>query len=165
MSSTRADGPHGTWVIVLSLILSLMLGIAPLPAPAELLRPDFALLGLLYWCLALPERVGVNVAWVLGLFQDVLDTAILGQHALVYALLALIAVRLHQRVRLFPLWQQAIGIALLLTLGSILHLWVYRATGHPQMPLVYWLPVLAGALLWPPWFLTLRWLRRHFQVR
>ena len=68
---------HGGWVIVLTLVVGLMLAIVPLPEWAQGLRPEWPLLVLVYWCLALPQRVGVGVSWLVGLCMDVLSGALL----------------------------------------------------------------------------------------
>lgn len=161
---TDVAGHQGGTAIFATLLISLMLAATPLPALLEPLRPDFALLSVIYWCLALPDRVGIGIAWIVGLFQDVLMGTVLGQHAFSYALIALITLKLYQRVRLYPLWQQALAVLILLLLVRIIHLWIYNLTGHPPRGLGYWLPALSGAALWPAWYLLLRWTRRRFRV-
>ena len=65
---------HGGWVIILSFIFGLMLAIMPLPAWAVAWRPDWAAMILIYWCIAIPQRVGVTTGWLVGIFLDVLNT-------------------------------------------------------------------------------------------
>ena len=80
--------PARPWFIALSLLLALFANIAPLAGVAMVLRPDFLALVLLYWCIREPRRVGVGVAWFVGLLMDVADATVFGQHALAYAVLA-----------------------------------------------------------------------------
>ena len=49
---------HGTGVIVLTFVIALLLTVIPLPDWARYLRPDWVGLVLIYWCMALPDRVG-----------------------------------------------------------------------------------------------------------
>ena len=151
-------------VIIIGFLLALVLTVMPFPAWAQDFRPQWVALVLIYWCLALPERVGVGTAWVLGIFQDVLSGTLLGQHALSLSLVAYLSVRLHQRIRIFPLWQQSLSVLVLLLMERLLSLWVIGATGQPTPSLWYWAPTLVGMLLWPWIFIVLRDVRRRFKV-
>jgi rod shape-determining protein MreD len=154
----------GGGAIVASILVALLLTIIPLPDWAALLRPEFAALVLLYWCIALPERVGVATAWSTGLALDVLRGALIGQHALGLTILAFLAIKLHQRIRVYPLWQQAFSVLVLITLHQLLVLWVNGIIGKPPTSWTYWLPSLSSMLIWPPLFLILRAVRRNFRV-
>ena len=111
---------HGSWVIWASFIVALTLTMLPLPHWAELFRPEWVALALIYWCMALPERVGVGVGWSMGILLDVVKGTLLGQNALALTLIAYLTLRLHQRVRVFPLWQQALFVFILVALDQML---------------------------------------------
>jgi rod shape-determining protein MreD len=155
---------HGGGAILFTFILALVLTIAPLPEWGRYLRPDWAGLVLIYWCLAVPDRVGVGTGWVLGLAVDLLTGTLLGQHALALALVAYVTLKFHQRVRLFPVWQQALTVMVLLMLHQLLALWISRIIGRPGVPWFFWAPSLLGMLLWPLLYVLLRALRRGFRV-
>ena len=156
---------RGGGAIVLSLALALMLAIVPLPGWAEMARPEWTLLVLIYWCLAVPNRIGVGYSWLAGLCVDVLTGSLLGEHGLGYALVAFLVVRLHQRIRVYPEWQQAGVVLLLLLLNQLTCLWVLGITGRaPDGMLLYLLPSVVGMLLWPLVFGLLRSYRRRFAV-
>ncbi|HEY5719278.1 MAG TPA: rod shape-determining protein MreD [Gammaproteobacteria bacterium] len=156
---------RGGWVIVLSLALALMLAIVPLPEWGRTFRPDWPLLVLAYWCLAAPQRVGVGISWLTGLCVDVLGGSLLGEHALGYALVAYLVVRLHLRIRVYPMWQQAVVVLVLLVLNQLVCLWILGITGRaPESLTLYLAPSLLGMLLWPWLFSLLRELRRRFAV-
>ncbi|KAB7623771.1 rod shape-determining protein MreD [Alkalilimnicola sp. S0819] len=156
---------QGGWVIALSFFLALSLSVVPLPDWASSARPEWVLLVLIYWTLALPERVGVTVGWLVGLLQDTLQGTLLGQHALAYAVVAWLILRLHQRLRLLPVWQQATSILIMLLLARFILLWANGIIGKPPADLGFWLSALLGAILWPWLFFILREVRRHFRVR
>ena len=107
---------RGTVTIAVSFLVALMLTALPLPHWAEPWRPAWVTLVLAYWVLALPHRVGVGVGWGLGLLLDVLTGALLGQHALSLSLVAFLALRLHQRLRVLSPWEQGVSIFLLVVL-------------------------------------------------
>ncbi|MGM0593393.1 MAG: rod shape-determining protein MreD [Pseudomonadota bacterium] len=155
---------HGSWVIALSFVLAMMLTMVPLPEWARHLRPEWVTMVLIYWCMALPERVGVGVGWLAGLFLDVIHGNVLGQYALALALVAYLTLSLHQRLRIYPLPQQALVVLLLLLLQQLLVIWIKGFLGQSPESLLYWLPSLSSTLLWPWLFLILRDLRRHFRV-
>ncbi len=152
------------WVIVLSFVLALILTMLPLPDWAELGRPEWVALVLIYWCLALPERVGVGVGWLMGILLDVSRGALLGQHALSLALVAYVAALFHQRVRVYPLWQQSLTILMLVALHQMLGLWIRGFIDQLPNSWLYWLPSFTSMLLWPWLYLILRDLRRKFRV-
>src|SRR5690606_27167374 len=76
------------WAIILSFAVAFMLTAVPLPEWAASWRPAWVAMVLIYWCMALPERVGIGAAWCLGLLLDVQQGTLLGQHALGLALIA-----------------------------------------------------------------------------
>lgn len=155
---------NGGMVIFLSFIAAMAAQIIPLPDFLEQFRPDWPILVLIYWCMALPDRVGVGTAWGVGLVVDVLRGALLGQHAMTMAIVAFLTLNLHQRIRVFPLWQQAITVLILLFFQSVLILWISGAVGKTPGLGVYMLPAAMSALLWPVVFVIMRKVRRYYQV-
>jgi rod shape-determining protein MreD len=155
---------RGGFVIVSSFILALLLMLLPLPEWARFYRPQWCTLVLIYWAMASPHRVGVGVGWLVGIAIDVITGTLLGQHALALALIAFITQKMHQRVRLFPLWQQALTVLVLLLIEKLLALWVMGAISQPVPTLAFWVPPLVGMALWPWVYIVLRDMRRRFQV-
>lgn len=156
---------QGGLVIVVSFLCAYVLTILPLPAWLAQARPDWVALVLVYWCIAVPQRVGVGVGWFTGLLQDSLQNSLLGQHALTYAILAYLMLKLHQRVRVFPLWQQAVSVMFLLLLTRLIELWTNSVVGRQLPAMDYWLGAMAGAALWPIVFVFMRQVRHSFDVR
>lgn len=155
---------RGGWVIALSFTAALMLTMLPLPDWAAYLRPEWATMVLIYWCMALPERVGVGIGWIVGLFLDVIHGAVLGQYALALALIAYFTLNLHQRMRIYPLLQQSLIVLVLVLMQQLLITWIKGFLGQSPDSLAYWLPSLTSMLLWAWVFIVLRDLRRHFRV-
>jgi rod shape-determining protein MreD len=111
---------HGGIFILLSFAVALVLTIVPLPAELRTLRPDWVGLTLIFWCLALPYRVSVGSGFMAGLLLDSLSGTLLGEHALALSLIAYLCVRLHQRIRVYPIWQQALTVMTFLLLHQLL---------------------------------------------
>jgi len=155
---------HGGSVILLTFVIALFLTVIPLPEWARYVRPDWVGLVLIYWCMALPERVGVATGWFTGLLIDLLTGSLLGQHALALTVVAYLTLRFHQRLRLFPVLQQSLTVLVLLILHQLLALWVSRIIGRPGVPWFFWMPSVLGMLIWPLVFSMLRGMRRGFRV-
>ncbi|GIZ11616.1 rod shape-determining protein MreD [Pseudomonas sp. NCCP-436] len=159
-----ASGTRNGWVIWLSLVLGLLLSVSPLPEFMQIGRPLWVALILTYWLLELPHRVGMTTAWVLGLAQDVLFGTLLGQHALILTLVAFLVLSLHQRLRMFPLWQQSMVLMVVLGLAQLVQLWLNALTGSRPPTLAFILPAVVSALLWPWLCGFLRGVHRRLNV-
>ena len=148
-----------------SFIVALMLTIVPLPQWADHARPEWVAMVLVYWTLAIPARVGVTTGWITGLLLDVLQGALLGQHALSLALISYFTLQFYQRLRIYRAWQQALVIFMLVLIQQLLTLWILGIIDQaPNSSTLYWLPSLTSMLLWPWTFLILRNLRRRFRM-
>lgn len=160
---TRTE-PHGRWIIAATFAAAFLLTAMPLPDWALTWRPAWVALVLMYWCMALPERVGVVIAWCLGLLLDVQQGTVLGQHALGLSLVAYVTLVSYQRVRVFPLTQQALVVCGYLLLFEFVTLWIRGMMGMPPNHWTFWMPAFTSMLLWPWLFIVLRDLRRKYHV-
>ena len=154
MSRTRNG-----WVLPVSLLLALLLGLMPLPDTLQPFRPYWLALVLAYWLLEAPERVGPGVAFAIGLVADVAFGSLIGEQALRLVVLAFILDRFRARLRFFPLSQQAATIGVLLLNDRVINAVVHVVLGVPQLPWSYWLAPLVGMVLWAPLHLLLDTLR------
>ena len=68
--------------IVITLLLALVINMLPLGRIVWL--PDWLMVLLAFWSLNQPQRVGLGIAFLLGLVMDVDRGSLLGQHALAY---------------------------------------------------------------------------------
>ena len=151
----RLTSNHGNSTIILSVVVAMALRILPWPRDTLIFNPDWVLLVVIYWCLVTPERFSIGSSWFVGLLTDVLTGQLLGEHALSYAVIAYITVRLHKRFRIFPLSQQFLIVLLLLLLSQLLIYWSQNIQGNTGIGLSYWLPSFIGAMLWPLIFISL----------
>lgn len=152
------------WVIWLSFALALLLSVAPMPAFMETGRPLWLALFMTAWTLALPHRVGMTTAWVLGLAADVLYGTLLGQNALILTFITFLVLSLHQRLRMFPMWQQSLVLLVVFGLAQLVQLWLNALTGNRPPTLLFILPALVSALLWPWVSSALRLIRQRLGV-
>lgn len=150
---------HGYGRIILTIILAMCLRIIPWPNAITSINPDWVLLALIYWALAMPERVGIFHAWTVGLLTDTLTGRLFGQYALAYSLVIYFCLILHKRLRQFPLPQQAVFIFLCLLLTQLLLFWLKNIQTPFQFRASFWLPVVTGTLCWPLVYTALRFVR------
>ncbi len=151
---------NGKIYIILTILFAMVLQLLPLPQVIELYRPEFVLMVLIYWSMALPNRVGIAAAWITGLFVDVLLGIPLGINALAYALVVYVIARFYLQLRQYPYWQQALIILALVLLAKLVNLMM---SSHIEAVYLL-LPALFSALLWPFNYLLLRLVRRTFDV-
>lgn len=155
---------HGGGIILTSFIIALLLTMLPLPESLQGIRPEWVTIVLIYWCMALPYRIGIGWAWIAGLMLDVATGGLLGQHAFSLAIVAFLTLKLHQRIRVFPLMQQAFSVLVLVAMTQLINLWINGIINTPPRSWNYWLPTLISAMLWPWLFIVMRSVRRHFRV-
>ena len=151
------------WVLPVSLLLALLLGVVPLPDWLQPLRPYWLALVLAYWLLEVPDRVGLGVAFGLGLLADLAFGGLLGEQALRLVVMAFIMERFRPRLRFFPMSQQALTLGVLLLNDRVISSVIHVVMGVPQPAPAYWLAPLLGMLLWPPLHLLLDSLRLRRQ--
>ncbi|CAA0110407.1 Rod shape-determining protein MreD [Halioglobus japonicus] len=155
---------QGYAVIILTFILAYVLAVVPLPEWLQWGRPEWVALTLIYWCIALPQRVGIAAALILGVGLDVLEGSVLGQNAFALVVVALLSQLLYQRLRVYSLWQQAVVVFILVGINQLICQWVQSIEGVSVLPRLFLLPALSSALLWPVILHSLRSLRRYYQV-
>jgi rod shape-determining protein MreD len=158
MADIRA--PQGGSIIVITIIIAMLLMLLPLADNLRFARPEWVLMTLIYWALALPQRVGVGYAWSVGLLMDVLMGGSLGVEAFSYAFVIYLILRFHLQLRQYPLWQQALSI---MTFVLLVNIPAVVMTANITSWYV-WLPALTTTVLWPIVYAFLRAVRRTFNV-
>lgn len=151
--------PRNAWLLPLSLLVALLLGLLPLPAPLQPFRPYWLALVLGYWVIEDPDRIGLGFAFAMGLLADLAFGGLLGEQALRLTVMAFILQRFRAQLRFFPLSQQALAIGGLLLNDRVVSAAIHLGLGEPQLPWNFWWAPLLGALLWAPVFLLLDTLR------
>lgn len=151
--------PASNTFIAGSIFAALMLNWLPWQGLWLALRPDFAALLLLYWCTHKPYRIGIGIAFIIGIFADVGDANLFGQHALSYSVLAFGGIMLHRRIQMFEVHEQPMQVFPLLLLSYAAFASVHWLTGG-KISWEYFLGCLTSALLWVPLSFLLQTMRR-----
>jgi rod shape-determining protein MreD len=147
--------------IVLSIVVALMLAIAPMPEWAIQFRPDWVALTLIFWGMTFPQNYSVGAAWIAGLVVDVAQGTLLGQHALAMTIVMYVTVKFHLQLRQFPVLQLLATVFALLALYQFVLFWINGVAGIAAPAATYWGPVLSGALIWPLYTLFLLGIRQR----
>jgi len=155
---------HNGIIVLFTLLIALMASIMPLPLSVDAFRPDWVLIILVYWTMALPSRVNIITAWVMGFLLDVLLGSVLGVHAAAMAIAIYIVAENFQKIRNFSVWQQALITGVLAALYHLVVFWLQRFLIDVTFLTSYLYPVITSIILWPWTFLLMRKVRRHFSI-
>lgn len=154
---------HSIFIILSSFFVAFVLTIIKLPVWADYLRPAWIPLLICYWVLALPHQMGITAAWFCGLLLDALNNTLLGEHALGLIIIAYFILKFHRQIRVFPVWQQACIIMLMIILYQFTLFWIQGLIGQPTGGWLFWLPAASSALFWPIIIYLLRsWQQRLY---
>ena len=138
--------PVNPLFIVVTVLIGLAINMLPLGRIVWL--PDMLMVLLAFWCLNQPQRIGLGIAFVLGLIMDVDRASLLGQHALAYTLLVYVTGWMSRRLLWFSSPVQALHLLPLFAVAHGIQVLLRVATGG----------VFPGLeTLLAPGFETLRW--------
>lgn len=141
--------PVSNFFILMTVLAALFLNGLPWGEIWLMLRPDFVAVVLLYWCMHKPWRLGIGLAWTVGILADVADASLFGQHALAYTVLAFGGVALNHRLQMFDLRQQTSQVFVILTLTYVVYALVHwQVNGYVVW--MYFAGCITSTLLWVP---------------
>jgi len=130
-------------------------------------KPLLTLLVLIYWNMALPDKVGIFEALFFGIIMDILNGSILGLHGLLFVLITYICQRFFYQFRVSPIWQQSVILFFLFFIFKMAFSFDYFNVrlGLNVSDGFYltntFLFALVSSLCWIPTFFLLRELRRR----
>ena len=139
--------PANPLFIAFSLIVAFVLNLMPWGQMVGV--PDFVALALVFWNIHQPHKVGISVAFMMGLLMDVNEATLLGENALAYTLLSYFAIMIHRRVLWFPLRTQALHVLPLMLVAQAVQLVVQLMVTGKSPDWFYFSESLVSALLWP----------------
>lgn len=133
------------------------------------IKPSLVLLGLIYWNLALPQKVGVGFSLLLGLFYDFLQGTLLGMYPLIFILTSYVCQRFFNRIRPMRFIQQSTLIFLFILIIKFSLAVDFNSSLSRYLSLIdsYYLLLtfcnaLVSAIIWPVLFYSLRYYRRRW---
>ena len=139
----------GSWRRIFgTLALAVLLEQLPWSGWALIARPDFVLVGVLFWALHQPTRVGFATAFFLGLLADFQDGAVFGQHAIAYVIGVYLVLYLRLRLLQFDPSRQAAQMFPILLGVQFAVLLIGWLAVNPPTGLGILIPVLSSTVLW-----------------
>lgn len=151
-------------VIYATFLFGLIGAIYPLPIFLNAFRPDWMVLIIFYWVLALPHRVSIVHAFILGVLLDLLLGSTLGMHSLLFSLLAYFVSIGYQRIRYFTLVQTTLLAGFFILLTKLALYWLASSLQDIVLHKHYFWSILTSMLIWPWFFFFMRYLRQRFKV-
>ncbi|MFZ4757566.1 MAG: rod shape-determining protein MreD [Burkholderiaceae bacterium] len=139
--------PASRSFIALTILVGFVLNILPWGRTYGV--PDFLAIVLVFWNIHQPRKVGIGIAFLVGLLMDVHASALLGERALAYSLLSYGAMSMHRRVPWFRMGGQMLHVLPLFLVAQLVVVAVRMAVGGPFPGLGYFLQSLSSTLLWP----------------
>lgn len=139
--------PASPVFITLSLLAAFLLNL--MPWGTWFAVPDFVALALVFWSIHQPRRVGIGIAFLMGLLMDVHNAALLGENALAYTLLSYFAIMIHRRVLWFPTTTQALHVMPLFFVMQVVQMMIQLIIAGKFPGWLYFLESFATAALWP----------------
>ena len=111
--------------------------------------PDFVALVLVFWGIHQPRKVGIGIAFFMGLLMDVHDATLLGENALAYTLLSYFAIMIHRRVLWFPIMTQAVHVFPLLLMTQAVQVLVRLVVSGRFAGWLLFIESVVAIVLWP----------------
>ena len=139
--------PANPWFIGVTLVIAMMIDMVPVGRVAAM--PDVLAVVLVFWGVHQPQRVGMGIAFALGLCIDVHQVALLGQHALAYTALMFGAGVVHRRLLWLGVASQALQMLPLFIAAHALELLVRMVSGGIFPGLAMLVAPAVEAALWP----------------
>lgn len=150
--------------ILVFFIAALVLELAPWPAGFQAFKPSWLVLVLLYWALAIPNKVSIGFAFFLGLIWDLVLGSILGIHALVLSVGFYFVAKNYLVLRNLSLWFQSL---LVVAFIFALRIAIFLIEFSLHSAFFNWQEIfgaLASGVLWPWVFLLMRKARRKVRL-
>ena len=156
--------------IYFSLFFALALDATYLFPSFEVVRPSIVLLVIVYWNIALPDKVGVSYSVTMGLILDLLRGSILGSHSLIFVLISYLCQRFFYQFRVMSLFQQSFILFIVFLLVKMY--WVINSSLfmdqeiemliNKEILINMVIYALFNSLIWPLIFSLLRPYRRKW---
>jgi len=157
------------FLIFLTLFTALCIDSYLLLGALQIIKPTFVLLALIYWNMALPDRVGIMAALSFGIFVDLVEGSLLGLHGVLFILITYACQRFFYQFRVSPLWQQSFILFFLFFFYKQVFALDFLNTNQDLTNFSdslslknSFLFALFSALIWSPFLLVLRYYRRRW---
>ena len=149
-------------IILITIILGLFISLITLPLGYY--APEWMLLVITYWAIALPSNNKLFLAFLIGIIVDIVYGQVLGISSLFYVLLIYIILRLYNSLRYMTIAQQAVVLFIFIFLKQHLLVWAYFIIDRNIDYQALLVGSIVTASIWPLIYYALRFTRRKFNI-
>ena len=135
----------------------------------QFIKPSAVLLVLVYWNMALPDKVGITTALFFGILIDFLEGSLLGIHPILYVFITYLCQRFFYQFRVIPFWQQSFLIFIICFLSKLVLVLSYLSNdlgksniSDSSYLLTAFIYGIISAFAWPFVYFICRNFRRRF---
>lgn len=149
-------------IILITIILGLFISLITLPLGYY--APEWMLLVVVYWAIAIPSNNKMILAFLSGVIVDIVFGQALGISSLFYVVLVYFILRLYNSLRYMTIAQQAVVLFFFIFIKQHLLVWAYYIIDRNIDYQALLIGSIISAIVWPIIFYTLRFVRRKFHI-
>ncbi len=149
-------------IILITIIFGLFLTLITLPL--GYFAPEWMLLVVVYWAMAMPSNNKMFLAFLSGIILDIVFGQALGVSSLFYVVLIYFILRLYNSLRYMTIAQQAVVLFVFIFIKQHFLVWLYYIIDRNIDYQALLIGSIISAFVWPLIYYTLRFVRRKFHI-
>ena len=149
-------------IMLITIIFGLFLTLITLPLGYY--APEWMLLVVIYWAMAMPSNNKMFLAFLSGIILDIVFGQALGVSSLFYVVLIYFILRLYNSLRYMTIAQQAVVLFFFIFIKQHLLVWLYYIIDRNIDYQALLVGSIISAFVWPLIYYTLRFVRRKFHI-
>tara|TARA_B100000959_G_scaffold68522_1_gene72556 strand:- start:3025 stop:3507 length:483 start_codon:yes stop_codon:yes gene_type:complete len=131
------------------ILLSIILMVMPVPDVLDQYRLPWLSMTVIFFSIFNISLIGIISVWFSGLILDIMTGGLMGENALILAVLSYLSYRFRFQIRVYPMWQIMIVVLILLSLGVLITLWIDGISGNMLFNIYDWINIGIAVLIWP----------------
>jgi len=131
------------------ILLSIILTVIPVPDLLDQYRLPWLKMTVIFFSIFNISLIGIISVWFSGLILDIMTGGLMGENALILAVLSYLSYRFRFQIRVYPMWQIMLVVLMLLSLGELIVLWINGVSGTMFFNIYDWINVGIAVLVWP----------------
>ena len=144
------------------ILLSIILTVMPVPELLDQYRLPWLTMTVIFFSIFNISLIGIISVWFSGLILDIMTGGLMGENALILAVLSYLSYRFRFQIRVYPMWQIMLIVLMLLSLGELISLWINGVSGTMSFNIYDWINVGIAVLVWPIFMRVLEKMQSFF---
>ena len=144
------------------ILLSIILTVMPVPELLDQYRLPWLTMTVIFFSIFNISLIGIISVWFSGLILDIMTGGLMGENALILAVLSYLSYRFRFQIRVYPMWQIMLVVLILLSLGELISLWINGVSGTMFFNIYDWINVGIAVLVWPIFMRVLEKIQSFF---